>query len=883
MSYLYYPFQTTGRSLLKSALFTTILLLFQWTVSAQTPNCNADAGTLDALDVCLLSDQTILKATNRGDTTVPQDYQVLYLLTHTSALIVEQVSNAPVFTLPGSLAGIYTIHTLVYNPNTLNLNTIILGQTTGFEINTLLLQGGGTICAALDVRGAKVRFGTCEEDCIATAGSLKATSNNCLRDGNATLNAAIQYAPIIPPGFSRAYVLTQGDNLVIEQISTTPSFVGHSTGKYTIHTLVYDAATLDLSTIILGQTTASAVNALLLQGGGTICAALDLVGAPFNVTACPPLCTAQAGKLQPDNDPCLRSGKATLVAKLYQNSIIPQGYQVRYLLTSGYGLVIQQISTTPSFIVNTTGLYTIHTLVYNPNTLNLNNIQLGATQLSTVDSWILHGGGSICAALDLIGATFDLKVCPPPACNANAGKLKPDNDPCLEDGKATLKAKFYYNPSVPYGYRIRYLLTSGNNLVIEQTSYVPSFMVYYTGKFSIHALVYDPNTLDIDEELTLGVTTAFDLQESLVQGGGYICAALDMDGAAFYIQSCNYCLAKAGKLKPTNEPCLVNDTTTLKAQTLVAPVVPTGYAVRYLLATPYGYNQVIRKISKTPSFLVSDDGQFTIHTLVYDSTTLHLNSIQLNSTTIQQVDKWLIQGGGIICGALDLDGAKFNIKDCNNICSVKAGTLVPLPGNPCVTPNVSMPNLIAYHSQSPITTSGYKIIYLLSFGNNLVIEQINLLPNFKVNKAGTFHIHTLVYDPNTLDISDIQASITRISTVNQWLKQGGGTICGALDVQGAAFQVSTCNNFNTNAKSFNAYPNPTTGLVSIDFDKPEKVETIRVELLDVSGNVRKTWAFDGEQTQATLDISEVNAGLYNIRLVYDNAATQNIRVAKAAY
>ena len=164
-----------------------------------------------------------------------------------------------------------------------------------------------------------------------------------------------------------------------------------------------------------------------------------------------------------------------------------------------------------------------------------------------------------------------------------------------------------------------------------------------------------------------------------------------------------------------------------------------------------------------------------------------------------------------------------------------------------------------------------------------MIEQVSLLPNFKVNKAGTFHIHTLVYDPNTLDISDIQASITRISTLNQWLKQGGGTICGALDVQGAAFQVSTCNNFNTNAKSFNAYPNPTTGLVSIDFDKPEKVQTIRVELLDVSGNVRKTWTFYGEQTQATLDISEVNAGLYNIRMVYDNASTQNIRVAKAAY
>lgn len=883
MIHLIYPFQTSKRSLLKTALFSALLFIFQLTASAQTTTCNANAGTLDAIDVCLLTDQTILKATNRGDTTVPQGFQVLYVLTRTSALIIEQVSNEPVFSLDDSLSGIYTIHTLVYNPLTLNLNTIVLGQTTGFQVNALLIQGGGTICASLDVRGAKVRFGSCEEDCIATAGRLNATTSNCLRDGKATLSAAVQYAPIIPPGYTRRYVLTRGDSLVIEKVSTTPSFVVNAIGKYTIHTLVYDSTTLNLNTIVFGQTTGFQVNALLLQGGGTICGALDVAGAKFNVSACPPVCTAQAGKLKPDNDPCLQNGKATLIAAIYQNSIVPQGYQVRYVLTSGYGLVIQQVSATPTFVVNTTGLYTIHTLVYNPNTLNLDNIQLGTTQASTVNSWLIQGGGSICGSLDLTGATFQIKVCPPPVCSAKAGKLYPESNPCLLDGKAILKAKYSFLPVVPEGYKVLFLLSYGNNLVIEQKSIAASFLVNYTGKYRIHTLVYNPNTLNL-ANILLNETTIFELYEWLVPGGGYICGALDGEGASFYIQECVTCLAKAGKIKPANEPCLLNDTTTLKVQNVVAPVVPVGYAVRYLLATPWSNTQIIRKISKTPAFLVEDDGTFTVHTLVYDSTTLNLTNIKLNITTIQDVHKWLIQGGGNICGALDLEGAKFQIKECEETpCPVKAGTLVALRNKLCIFPGNSA-LLSAYHIQQPILTTDYKVKYVLTSGANLVIQKISDLPNFQVNSVGTYRIHTLVYNPNTLNLNTIQLGITKAADVNALLLQGGGAICAALDVAGAAFDVSNCadNGFNKTGL-INAYPNPSTGIVNLAFDKTEKVRTIRVELMDVSGNVLKTWTFDGEMEQATLDINEVNAGMYNVRILYDDRSIENLRVAKASF
>jgi len=45
---------------------------------------------------------------------------------------------------------------LVYDPLTLDLGIVVPGVTTGFDVNALLIQGGGTICGALDVAGAPI-------------------------------------------------------------------------------------------------------------------------------------------------------------------------------------------------------------------------------------------------------------------------------------------------------------------------------------------------------------------------------------------------------------------------------------------------------------------------------------------------------------------------------------------------------------------------------------------------------------------------------------------------------------------------------------------------------------------------------------------------------
>ncbi|MBK7887095.1 MAG: hypothetical protein IPJ86_07290 [Bacteroidetes bacterium] len=72
-------------------------------------------------------------------------------------------------------------------------------------------------------------------------------------------------------------MLTSGTGLVIQQVNATPTFTVTTGGLYTIHTLVYDS-TLDLSIVVPGTTTGFDVNGLLVQGGGSICASLDVAG-----------------------------------------------------------------------------------------------------------------------------------------------------------------------------------------------------------------------------------------------------------------------------------------------------------------------------------------------------------------------------------------------------------------------------------------------------------------------------------------------------------------------------------------------------------------------------------------------------------------------------
>ncbi len=78
-------------------------------------------------------------------------------------------------------------------------------------------------------------------------------------------------------------------------------------------------------------------------------------------------CLANAGTISIEFDAgCLVNGSATVTASPSGNAVVPAGFNLIYVLTQTNGLIIQAVSTTPTFTVNSLDIHRIHTLVYDP-------------------------------------------------------------------------------------------------------------------------------------------------------------------------------------------------------------------------------------------------------------------------------------------------------------------------------------------------------------------------------------------------------------------------------------------------------------------------------------------------------------------------------------
>ncbi|MBT8254742.1 MAG: hypothetical protein HKN00_02875 [Flavobacteriaceae bacterium] len=262
-----------------------IYIIAHAVVCPMEEECEADAGTIKAEADCIGDNGATITGLPGGDANVPEGYEVLYVLTKGADLVIVDASSDPSFVV--DMEGLYTVHTLVYDPNTLDLSGVELGVTTGGDVYGLLIDGGGDICASLDVTGSSVEIEFCVVECVADAGSIIGNpATNCFVDGAAVFTALPQGDMFVPDGYEVLYVLTSGEELIIEAVNTEPTFEVNALGQYTIHTLVYDPATLDLSGVQIGVTTGFEVYALLIDGGGEICASLDVKGAYMLAIEC---------------------------------------------------------------------------------------------------------------------------------------------------------------------------------------------------------------------------------------------------------------------------------------------------------------------------------------------------------------------------------------------------------------------------------------------------------------------------------------------------------------------------------------------------------------------------------------------------------------------
>ncbi len=123
---------------------------------------------------------------------------------------------------------------------------------------------------------------------------------------------------------------------------------------------------------------------------------------------CDLACLADAGTITADEDEAeLVDGEAFISATPDGNANVPAGFETLYVLTSGAGLDIIGADVVPAFTVTAEGLYTIHTLVYDPLTLDPGTLPLDGS-LSGGDVLDLIESQGLCASLDAAGAPVEV-------------------------------------------------------------------------------------------------------------------------------------------------------------------------------------------------------------------------------------------------------------------------------------------------------------------------------------------------------------------------------------------------------------------------------------------------------------------------------------------
>ena len=568
--------------------------------------CEADAGTLNIQKYVNCGDEygcVSATATPNGDIHVPNGFSSIFVLTSGPGLVIEQVSNYPEFYVCGD--GLFTIHTLVYDPSTLDLGIVVPGQTTGVDVLGVVTEND--ICASLDVAGAPFIIEN------PRSGSLTAVESEVILDGPTTIAAIPNGDANVPANYELIYVLTKGPQLVIVDAGAEPSFVVSEEGDYTIHTLVYNPSTLDLGIVVPGVTTGVDVFGLITEGGGEICASLDVAGAPIHVTEQDEECGTIEGIFIYDQD-----NDEAIFGPIQANDILPAS-----ILNEDVYIVVETNGAIESAIIFVNGIAVLENS--NPYTFP-NGAQNGNNWHPIAGPNHIYAGvfsedfanGGLC---DFISIDFSIGN----ECTADAGTLHIDDSPLCadENGCVTASATPNGDIHIPNGFSSIFVLTSGPGLVIEQVNSEPTFDVCGEGLYTIHTLVYDPSTLDLGIVVP-GVTTGVDVLTVVTDNG--ICASLDVVGAPFIIEN-----PDAGTLSADQDVVVLDGPTMISATPNGDANVPDGYSTIFVLTT--GPELIIVGAATEPSFVVNQAGDYTIHTLVYNPATLDLGIVIPGITT----------------------------------------------------------------------------------------------------------------------------------------------------------------------------------------------------------------------------------------------------------
>ena len=374
--------------------------------------------------------------------------------------------------------------------------------------------------------------------CLAEPDTLEALNSLLtLLDSTVTLTALIDQSGYVPQGYERVFLLTEGPDHVIQQISPNPQFEVPTSGNYHIHSLIYypqnnSSDYINLDNIQLEVTKISFLDSLITNDQK--CAALDTEGVKFQVLPC----EVSAALLTYPTSTTLIGGSRLLSASLSGNHTLQPGYTARYILTEGSAQTIVEIQSVPAFTLTQTGNYSIHSLVYDsiplsPNFLDLAFIDPGTSTLDDIRIAIQQE--QVCAVLGEQAESTEVD-----SCNVYAGMVQMDQDSLeLGGGPVTVSGTPDGNASLPEGFVLGYLLTADRGGLIHGAGNAAVFDVAFPGDFSIHSIAYqpDPNSADYFDfsAIDSGITKLSDILHILDSMG--ICADMQINRSAVFVEA----------------------------------------------------------------------------------------------------------------------------------------------------------------------------------------------------------------------------------------------------------------------------------------------------------------------------------------------------------
>jgi gliding motility-associated-like protein len=675
---------------------------------------------------------------------------------------------------------------------------------------TGLIAGGFTLTAT-DENGCSASVDiTVGDDCLnpslctANAGTLVVNANSvCLDNGSVLILATPQENVVVPSGYEIIYVLTEFE--VIRAVGNEPKFTVMNAGSFTIHTLVYDPSTLDLSILVFGTTLAQDVVNLLLQGGGDICASLDVTGGTILVINCNSLnCTTppQLLNIIKIASSCNEStGSATINVVGGNNNYTfdfsagtVDGNVVSDLVSGTYSVTITAVNDVTCFVVENFSVTNKDGPQASIISTSLTSCQSnnGTAQLSPANfdySWCDGGTGSVrddlssgvCGVTVTDPATGCTNILEVEIIAANLLLVNPivnNNPDCgsangvvvlqVTGGSGFPNYTFQWSDPNAINNAIRTDL-SGGVISVTVTDSGPSGCERIT-TFALLENVAGLATISIQniDDVTCSGDANGDVQYDVVTDPGFVLPATDqvIDVAGNIYQNDSL---------PTGDYCIqVTDGNGCVAGsecfTIGAPdpliidvaVVPTTCSQGGSISLnasggsgSYSYNWVDLVGNNDPQnrFDLSAD---TYGLMVTD-----------DNNCIAVVDNIVVADGCINC----LADAALLSTDSTDICFD------------------GLPILISASQNGPFgIPAGFQKLFILTMGSGLDILQTGITGQFQVNALGIYTIHSMVFDPNTLD----PTSYSNALDLNGDLLQGGGTICASLNVNGAQVTLINC-------------------------------------------------------------------------------------------